>query len=212
MQVENYKNPYVSRVNETPKTYTKEEALHWVGGNINVARCTMDCLIREGLQQDHTILDFGCGCFRIGSELIKFVGSGKYYCMDADAGLIEAGKKNLRHLGLNTDFKAVVSKDFEFEKLEKKDFDFILAQGVITHMPDSEIVRLFTKIEEYLKFGGKALVSWINGANGEKELKEDKFRHLFEDLIRLSRHTKLRLHEIPYDHPRKLKMLVLTKL
>ncbi len=212
MDTKKYANPYRAKLRKEGQVkYTPEEATEWIGGNIDVATGTMACLEEQGLTPRSSLLDFGCGCFRIGGEIIKKIGAENYYAMDIDPGLMEVGLGMLTRQLISTNFMRVVSGDFEFNKFKRPSFDFILAQGVVTHMPDPEIQRLFKKIEEYLSHKGKALVTYVPGVNQPASISRGTFKHSYEHLREMVKFMNLAAIEVPYKHPRGLKMLCLLK-
>ncbi|MGB7539844.1 MAG: hypothetical protein WBM17_14975 [Anaerolineales bacterium] len=47
---------------------------------------------KRGLLPGHRFLDVGCGCLRGGIHFIQYLNTGKYYVLDINSSLIEAGK------------------------------------------------------------------------------------------------------------------------
>ena len=212
MDTKKYANPYRAKLRKEGKIkYTHPEAMEWIGGDIDVTTGTMACLEEQGLTPRSSLLDLGCGCFRIGGAIIKKIGAKNYYAMDVDAGLIEVGLQMLKQKLIASNFMAVVSGDFEFDKFKRPSFDFILAQGIICHMPDPEIQRFFKKIEEYLSHKGKALVTYVPGVNQPADISRGTFKHNYEHLRETVKFMNLAAIEVPYTHPRGLKMLCLLK-
>jgi len=83
---------------EAAKQITKESG-HYTGGAIQlferVGRDSFVTLIQHGLLPQHTLLDFGAGCLRLGYWFVRFLDMGKYYAIEPSAAMLDAGKKYL---------------------------------------------------------------------------------------------------------------------
>ena len=90
-------------------------------------------LTNLGLRDHHKVLDFGCGCLRVGKLLIPYLKTGNYYGQDPNQWLINEAIKNEIGDNIITIKKPKFSNkdDFEIEFEEK--FDFIISQSVFSH-------------------------------------------------------------------------------
>lgn len=195
-------NPYKENVKQFNNVYTQQSAVEWVGGHIGLGPTTVNFLKSHGLKKDSTLLDIGCGCFRIW-EIVKEC---DYHALDVDENLIAVGKEMLEERGIETDFPTVVSDSFEFEKFDKQ-FDYMFCQGVVCHLTEDEVPVLFSKIYDFLKDDGMAFVTYIHRENLSKT-KNVFFYNLdyFKTL-----HDGLDMELVKYHHPRGLYCVKLTK-
>src|SRR5437868_14897345 len=56
-----------------------------------IAAMTFNLLTTLGLRQHHSLLDVGCGSLRIGRLLIPYLNCGKYFGVETNNWLVEAG-------------------------------------------------------------------------------------------------------------------------
>src|SRR5881275_1842689 len=67
-----------------------------VGGHWDdVGRLQFETLVALGLRPEHRLLDMPCGSFRAGRFFADYLEPGNYIGVDADAELIDAGRKQL---------------------------------------------------------------------------------------------------------------------
>ena len=130
--------------------------------------------------------------------------------MDGNSELLRVGEEKLQQEGL-TDKKAVLksSWEFEFDCFGQPHFDVIFSQGVICHMPNEEIKRMFKNVSSVLHPEGSAHVSYIEGT--KKDEYEGVFQQTFEELRDIG--SKFGLKAVDsgdWNHPRNLKMITLT--
>lgn len=192
---------------EDESKITISDGMYYVGGlSGRVERPTMDTLLQQGLQKNHTLVDIGCGCLRIGKSIIEYLNSGQYYGMDGEQNLLDIGRK---YVGNTTKkFQLQQSWEFEFEKFGQESFDFMICQGVICHMPLNEISKLFDKVKPFLAPGSKFLVSYI-----PKRLTKPRrgvFFQSYQELEKLLKDKGYNCKKVPYKHPRGLEMILAT--
>jgi SAM-dependent methyltransferase len=108
-----------------------------------------------GLRDFHTVLDFGSGSLRLGRMLIPFLQANRYYAIDPNKWLIEEGI--VRELGQNAiDLK---TPHFDFNDqfdctVFKTQFDFVIAQSIISHSGPDLTQKLMTSIKSTLSKTG----------------------------------------------------------
>lgn len=97
-------------------------------------------LFMLGMRSYNTLLDFGCGSLRLGRFAIQYLNRGNYYGIEARAALITEGIK-LNHLQELIKAKSTqlrITNDCNLSAF-KREFDYIIAQSVFTHMPKEQI-------------------------------------------------------------------------
>ena len=109
-------------------------------------------LLAEGLREDHTVLDVGCGPLRLGRILIPWLRAGMYRGVDPDSGTVEqaleqeVGYEMVRRK--NPVFR--YSADFPFEPFGEL-FDYVIIHSVFIHMPLWKIESCLVKLKEVLR-------------------------------------------------------------
>lgn len=96
---------------------------------------------------DH-ILDLGCGTSRI----LEYLPQVFYYGFDSDEKYIEYAQNKYGNRGV---FKVGYVQDAENEKLSK--FDIVVMVGVLHHLDDESINKVFNTIFGVLKPGGRLI-------------------------------------------------------
>jgi cyclopropane fatty-acyl-phospholipid synthase-like methyltransferase len=99
-------------------------------------------LFHFGLRENSKVLDFGCGCLRLGRLLIPFLENGNYFGYDPNPSLYEQFIKDNSYNEI-VNFKS----PHLMSTLTGNSFDFIIAHSVFTHTG----VDLFDKYISDLK-------------------------------------------------------------
>ena len=123
-------------------------------------------LFSFGLKETDKVLDFGCGSLRAGRMLIPFLLEGGYFGIEPNQWLIEDGIKH--ELGQD----AITLKNPRFSYNDDFDctvfneqFDFILAQSIVTHAGPAMTTALFESASKALNKGGVFLLSYKRGTD-----------------------------------------------
>lgn len=118
-------------------------------------------LERHGLRPEHSILDLGCGFGRTGIPLIKRLHAGKYIGAEISAERIRIAEEwvSLEKLD-DRKPRWVLSFDNTLPYLNDGEIDYVWAQSVLTHMPDSEVRILLPAIHRVLNTGGRFLFNF----------------------------------------------------
>lgn len=189
-----------------------------------MGKLQLDWLLRNGLRPEHNLLDIGCGSLRGGVYFIDYLNQGRYFGLDINKSLIEAGKKELQKAGLNEKNPTLLVNDsFQFNLLNTK-FDFAIAQSVFTHLPANVILRCLINVDRVLNPGGKFYATFfetkeryslkeINQSDGiVTHLDQDPYHYHYSFFGYLVDNLSLHLEYIGnWGHPRNQKMLCFTK-
>ena len=101
-------------------------------------------LLKQGLRQDHTLLDFGAGSLRVGRFLITLLEKGNYYAIEPQDWLMDAGLKLMGNDVENVnDISLASNDDFNVDTFTPTKFDFILISSIITHQSHDQMARMF---------------------------------------------------------------------
>jgi SAM-dependent methyltransferase len=133
-----------------------------------------------GLRDTHNVLDFGCGSLRLGRLLIPYLQPGRYCGIDPNAWLIEAGLE--RELGRSAvDLKhPAFDHNTQFEcNVFDRQFDFIMAQSVLTHTGMEPAKTLCSSLSSALSPRGLAVVNWIVGDHDGGEINDTPWLYPF---------------------------------
>lgn len=136
-----------------------------------VGQLQFDFLVSEGLAPRHYLLDVGCGSLRGGVHFTRYLDPGHYFGVDAEPGLLAAGRSELERAGI-ADRRPVLVADGEFGLLKLgQSFDFALAQSLFTHLQFNRIARCVAEVDRVLEPGGRFYATFF--ANPGPRLRTD---------------------------------------
>jgi len=118
-------------------------------------------LHKFGLREHHYVLDFGCGSLRLGRMLLPYLLPQRYFGIEPNGWLVEQGF--LYETG--QDIRAIKQPSFSYDSafdctVFGRQFDFIVAQSIITHTGRSEAQTLFESASRALLDSGVFLFSF----------------------------------------------------
>lgn len=133
------------RVKENPRTA--------IGGRWDeMGEMQLAFLRAKGLLPGNTLLDLGCGTLRAGRHLIPYLDTGKYTGVDISPEAIGFARRLVSEEGLsdkNPELILNTDGDMRFDNLPHR-FDYIIAQSVFTHLPESFIHECFANLGRIL--------------------------------------------------------------
>jgi SAM-dependent methyltransferase len=104
-----------------------------------------------GLREYHSLLDVGCGSLRGGRLFIAYLQPGKYFGLDPEKWIIEAGVE--AHLGPDGVRQKqptfLYNADFRLSAFERR-FDFILAHSIFTHASRHQIATCLAEARKVM--------------------------------------------------------------
>ena len=114
-----------------------------------------------GLREHHKLLDVGCGSLRVGKLFMMYLLPGNYYGLEPNKWLVTDGLSH--EIGSNDVLKTRMpgfnhNDQFDLDVFNTQ-FDFIIAQSVITHTTQDQMKTLITNASKVLKPGGIMLAS-----------------------------------------------------
>jgi SAM-dependent methyltransferase len=134
-----------------------------------IGRLQFEFLVREGLQPSDYLLDVGCGCLRGGIHFVRYLRRGRYFGIDYDQSLLDAG------LGVEL-VRAGLARDLPPDHLMCTDtfdaspfgvtFDLALAQSLFTHLPPAQVVSCLTAVARVVRRGGRFFATFFEAPEG----------------------------------------------
>ena len=162
-------------------------------------------LLNQGLREHHKLCDVGCGSLRGGRLFIPYLAKGNYYGIEPDIALVKAGFE--KEIGLDMahvkDPHFLYNDDFLLTKFGVR-FDFILAQSIVSHTSQSQMIRLFAQVRATLAPGGKFLFTYFKS---DRDYKGDLWTRLpsaFYTKVLVKKNlglATLSYIELDYKHP-----------
>jgi cyclopropane fatty-acyl-phospholipid synthase-like methyltransferase len=222
----------MNKINQYDQQLTQEQinaGIHrdMVGGMWDeIGRLQFEFLRARGLKPNHRLLDIGCGSLRGGIHAIEYLEAGNYYGLDINPSLIEAGRHELKLAGLtHKNPHLALSDRFELG-LFGKEFHYLLAQSVFTHLFANHIVRCFAGAREVLVPGGRFFATFflaphsvhltpiVHQPGGVKtQYDRDPFHYSMDEIRAMATLANLSVEIISdWSHPRAQQMLMFSAL
>jgi SAM-dependent methyltransferase len=128
-----------------------------------------------GLREYHRVCEVGCGSLRVGRLLISYLLDGHYYGIEPNVAILQEGLRE--HFGWDGPGSWVMHKkkprfyratdfDISFFGVE---FDFILAQSVISHTGAAETELFFRQCAKAMTSNTTVLFTFVQGAKNCEE-------------------------------------------
>lgn len=180
-----------------------------------MGRLQFDFLIGQGLNEEHKLLDIGCGSLRGGIHFIRFLNDSNYYGVDISANILKAAEAVLVEEALVGKVPTLmINKDLKFEELRGSRFDYVLAQSVFSHMPASDIEECLQNVHKVLADHAVFFATYLDGESQayRRGLFGQHFYYpvsFFEELGEKSGYVVSQIAD--YHHPTGQKMLKITR-
>lgn len=158
----------------------------------------LDFLISQGLLPHHRLLDFGCGTGRLASVAVPYLQPGKYLGIDISRKAVKCAIKYCVDYGLFTRYPAFKQTNGGLEAVKGKQFDFIFAHSVFTHLPPEIVAQIFSDLSE-MDFGEFWFTFKQADAPQRSGLKQ--FQFSVESLQSAAHNYGLKAEPFPYEWP-----------
>lgn len=119
-----------------------------------LGKLQLDFMIAQGLQQNHKLLDLGCGCLRGGVKFIDYLSSDNYVGIDINQSLPAAGQKELENHHLVGKSPLLLRSDNFGSELDIGKFDFAISVSLFTHLPSSYVQEALLSLKYKLNEKG----------------------------------------------------------
>jgi hypothetical protein len=123
------------------------------------ARWTFARLLELGIQPSDVVVDYGCGTLRVGRLFIDFLNPDKYIGLDVDERILEAASDTQSpdiHALKRPTLEVITS--LSVERAAARRPRWLLAKGVIQHVPPEGLPEFFGNISQLVGWGGTAIV------------------------------------------------------
>jgi SAM-dependent methyltransferase len=177
---------------------------------VSAGRCQLEILLKHGLVPDDSVLDVGCGALRGGWWLMNFLRPHRYFGIEPNANMLNAGKEVMLGDELLSEKRPTFSNNDNFDlSVFGEKFDFVIARSVWTHTSKKQISRMLDSFIENSKPNACLLASVVKPKGGKKDEKGEyegdewvgrshtsdnhgMVYYTFESIDRLSRKAGLR--------------------
>lgn len=122
----------------------------------------LDFLVSQGLEPSSLLLDVGCGPLRAGIRFVDYLEPGRYYGLDVNASLLDAGydvelPERLRAKLPRDHLRATERFDCDFGV----EFDFAIAQSLFTHISLSQVRLCVYRVAQAMRPGGRFFATFF---------------------------------------------------
>lgn len=164
----------------------------YIGGNtpdvwFGIGRLQYQFLVSQGLEPTHDFLDIACGSLRLGQFLIPFLESGRYFGLDVEPGLIEAGLTKELLFDLARMKKPVFNCNSGFDFGFVRRYDYAMAQSLFTHLNKQDIALCFRNLRLIAPPGSRFYFTFKPGdatANPERPSHaHESWKYQFQDFL-----------------------------
>jgi SAM-dependent methyltransferase len=173
-----------------------------------IAAMTFNLLTTLGLRQHHSLLDVGCGSLRIGRLLIPYLNRGKYFGVEPNNWLVEAG---IEH-ELGKDVVQIKRPTFFFSASPetvvqaKVAFNFALAQSIFSHCGLDLIRGWLSAVSRSLTQSGALVATFLTDQEDSKKtgwVYPECVNYQPATLERAAAEVNLRFEILDWKHPRQ---------
>lgn len=129
-------------------------------------------LVKNGLREHHKVLDFGCGCLRLGRFLLTYLEPFHYFGIEPNAGLVnhglydEAGAEVVSQAWPTIHYWA----DFKFADRLGVRTDYVMAHSIITHAGLDLTQQIFEEAFGVLEINGVFVGTFFVGASDSEDV------------------------------------------
>jgi SAM-dependent methyltransferase len=134
-------------------------------------------LRRHGLLPSHKLFDFGCGFGRTAIVALPFLDPGNYVGAEISRERIRIAKEWIEREKLGDRRpRFEVTRDLDLGYLDTASIDIFWMQAVVSHMPRSDIERVFAAARRVLRAEGILLFDYVEAQDGYE-------RHTIKDFF-----------------------------
>jgi SAM-dependent methyltransferase len=162
---------------DAPSVQRRAEALSdriFLGGPVEdferVGRQQLVTLIHDGLRPQSSVLDVGCGCLRGGYWLIHFLGPGRYFAIEPNRDMVEAGLSHILERGLADEKRPSFAHNDDWDfSVFGVGFDYVVARSIWTHASKRDISAMLDSFVAVAAPGAKLFASYLPAGWGRRD-------------------------------------------
>lgn len=124
-------------------------------------------LVSEGLRPHHRFLDIACGSLRLGQFLIPYLNRGRYYGLEAEPALVEAGLREELFYDLAAKRRPTFGYGYDFDFGFAPGFEFAIAQSLFTHLNADDIALCLRNLATIATGESTLYFTFFEGGGGD---------------------------------------------
>jgi hypothetical protein len=130
----------------------------------------LDVLLSHGLKPSHTVVDYGCGSFRLGVPVIAYLEPGKYWGLDVVDDFMKIGMELMDpELAAEKRPHALLINESNLAATRAAAPDFIVSWHVCSKVPPGRLSDYFGKIISLMGPGTLALIHFPETARRRRQ-------------------------------------------
>ncbi|MEP7190009.1 MAG: class I SAM-dependent methyltransferase [Roseiflexaceae bacterium] len=190
----------------------------WVGSpdNYDLSSALQFCLLTSlGLRENHTLLDIGCGSLRGGRLALMYLLPERYFGIEPEGWLIEAGIQkeigqdlvDLKKPSFNTDGNFTLS-------VFQRSFDYLIAQSVFSHATQAQIHRCLEEATKVMTPSSLFITNFMEGPDnysGDEWVYPGCSEFTMDFMTKLVESHGLLCKPIAWPHPIGLSWIVIHR-
>ena len=170
-------------------------------------------LVSQGLKPHHRFLDIACGSLRLGQYLIPFLEDARYFGLEAEKTLVEAGLMHELGFDLADQKNPTFGFGYDFDFSFVPEFDFAIAQSLLTHLTTKDIQSCLSSLRLIANKSARLYFTFFEGDSRKNPTGPSHANHCwfysFEELQNLASQTNWQLSYIgEWNHPRNQMMIL----
>lgn len=177
-----------------------------------MGRSQFEMLRYWGLEENHYLLDIGCGSLSGGRFAIKFLAPGHYYGIEPEQWLIDEGSKRELGEAVLAAKRPTFSNDTAFNlSMFGKQFDFLVAHSILSHTSKQQIRQLLSEADKAMPQRAIFLASYVQGESdytGSEWVYPGVTHYTFGTLQSIAAKSALKCTLANWPHPGHQRWLV----
>ena len=162
-------------------------------------------LTDHGLREHHNLCDIGCGSLRGGRLFIAYLEPGRYYGIEPQKWLVEAGIE--AHFGpsiLEVKRPTFLYRDDLALTAFGVEFDYILAQSIFSHAAQDQIKACLSEASRCLAPDGLFIATFFEGVEpyqGKTWRRSPVVQYPFSWFVKEAESVGFNVERLDYPHP-----------